>query len=88
MWARHMVILPIRAYRYLISPALGHNCRYYPSCSAFACEAIGIHGIAKGLWLSVRRILRCNPWSEGGFDPVPPASSFYSIQETSRSHGK
>ena len=63
--------LPIRIYRWLISPMLGTNCRYYPSCSAYALEAIDRHGALRGGWLSVRRVCRCHPWGGHGHDPVP-----------------
>lgn len=62
----------IRAYRYLISPMLGPTCRFYPSCSCYAEEALRQHGAARGTYLTVRRLMRCHPWNEGGFDPVPP----------------
>lgn len=65
------LIFLIRAYRYLISPLLGANCRFYPSCSSYACTAIERFGILNGLWLALRRILRCHPWHPGGVDPVP-----------------
>lgn len=64
--------LPILAYRYLVSPLLGPRCRYVPSCSVYALEAIEVHGPFYGSWLALRRILRCHPLCEGGFDPVPP----------------
>ena len=63
---------PIRFYRKWISPALGHNCRFTPTCSQYALEALEVHGAAKGLLLSVWRILRCNPFGKYGYDPVPP----------------
>ena len=63
--------LPIRLYRWLISPMLGTNCRYHPSCSAYALEAIEKHGAARGSWLSLRRVCRCHPWGGDGYDPVP-----------------
>lgn len=63
--------LPIRLYRWLISPMLGSNCRYFPSCSAYALEAIETHGAWRGSWLSVRRVCRCHPWGGAGYDPVP-----------------
>jgi len=63
--------LPIRAYR-LVSVHLAPRCRYYPSCSAYALEALELHGAAKGSWLAVKRIGRCHPWHDGGLDPVPP----------------
>ncbi|WP_425429652.1 membrane protein insertion efficiency factor YidD [Desulfovibrio litoralis] len=65
-------VLPIKFYRYFISPLLPRACKYYPSCSVYAVEAILRHGVIKGVFLSSWRILRCNPWSAGGFDPVPP----------------
>ena len=61
----------IRAYQVALSPLLGQNCRFYPSCSHYAIEAIEEHGALRGAWLSVKRISRCHPWHEGGFDPVP-----------------
>ena len=72
MIKRFMVLL-IRGYALLISPFLGNNCRYYPSCSAYTQEAIERHGAFRGLWLGIKRISRCHPFHEGGYDPVPPA---------------
>ena len=66
-------MLLIRGYKKFISPMLGHHCRFYPSCSSYALEAFRTHGFFKGGALTVWRLLRCGPWSEGGFDPVPPA---------------
>ncbi|MCL4316097.1 MAG: membrane protein insertion efficiency factor YidD [Gammaproteobacteria bacterium] len=63
----------IRCYRYLLSPWLGQHCRFHPSCSCYALEAINHHGAYYGAWLAARRLLRCHPWHEGGYDPVPPA---------------
>lgn len=68
-----LLVLPIRGYKRWISPLLGHRCRFYPSCSSYAVEALKVHGPVKGLALAVWRLFRCGPWSEGGFDPVPPA---------------
>ncbi len=68
---RKVLILFIRGYQLLISPLLGNNCRFYPSCSHYAQEAIEVHGGVKGLWLTIRRLLRCHPFNPGGFDPVP-----------------
>ncbi len=64
-------LLIIRIYRYLISPLLGPRCRFYPSCSSYAEEAIKVHGVLKGGWLAAKRIGRCHPLNEGGVDPVP-----------------
>jgi putative membrane protein insertion efficiency factor len=63
-------VLPIRAYQRLISPAFADRCRYYPSCSEYAVQAVRRFGILRGLVLAGWRLLRCNPWSPGGFDPV------------------
>ena len=64
-----------RAYRLLISPLYGQVCRYHPTCSAYALEAVTEHGSLRGTWLSVRRIARCHPWAAGGYDPVPPRAT-------------
>jgi len=64
--------LPIRFYRVAISPVLPPSCRFHPSCSAYAVEALRVHGAARGLWLAARRLGRCGPWHPGGLDPVPP----------------
>lgn len=64
--------LPVLAYRLLLSPVLGSNCRYAPSCSEYALDALARHGAVRGTWLAVRRIARCHPWGGHGYDPVPP----------------
>jgi uncharacterized protein len=69
---RWLLIGFLRAYRLLISPLYGQVCRYHPSCSAYALEAITVHGSLMGTWLAVRRLGRCHPWAAGGYDPVPP----------------
>ncbi|QTR45698.1 membrane protein insertion efficiency factor YidD [Thiothrix litoralis] len=72
---KYPLILIIRFYQLFLSPMLGSNCRFYPTCSHYAKEAIETHGALKGSWLAIRRIGRCNPWNEGGVDPVPEACS-------------
>jgi putative membrane protein insertion efficiency factor len=69
-------------YRRWISPVLPPSCRFYPSCSAYAIEALTVHGVLRGSWLTVRRLLRCGPWHPGGVDPVPPARSSRSQAES------
>jgi putative membrane protein insertion efficiency factor len=66
-----ILLLLLKAYRYAISPMLGSNCRFVPSCSAYAVEAIERHGALRGSWLAARRVARCHPWCDGGHDPVP-----------------
>jgi putative membrane protein insertion efficiency factor len=68
---RQILILPIRLYQVAISPLLPPSCRYHPSCSAYAIEALTRHGPLHGSWLTLRRLLRCHPWGGSGYDPVP-----------------
>jgi putative membrane protein insertion efficiency factor len=68
-------ILPIKLYQLLISPLFPGTCRHVPTCSQYTIEAIKIHGIFKGGWLGLKRILRCHPWGTHGYDPVPPKKS-------------
>ncbi len=75
---RSVLTLFIRGYRYTISPFLGPNCRFYPSCSCYAEQAIEAHGALRGSYLAARRILRCHPFNPGGYDPVPPNSDLKS----------
>ena len=63
----------IDAYRLLLSPFFGRQCRFYPTCSAYARESIEVHGALRGTWLTVKRIAKCAPWHPGGVDPVPPS---------------
>ena len=71
---RHIIqgtILILRAYQILVSPLFGSVCRFTPSCSQYAIDALTKYGMIKGLWLAVNRLLRCHPWNNGGYDPVP-----------------
>jgi len=68
-----LLIAPILAYRYLISPMMAPRCRYLPTCSDYAVEALKVHGPLKGLYLALRRLIRCGPGGGHGYDPVPPA---------------
>jgi putative membrane protein insertion efficiency factor len=68
---RTVLLALLRAYQYAVRPLLGANCRFAPSCSDYAREAIERHGALKGCWLATRRVLRCHPYHPGGFDPVP-----------------
>lgn len=67
-----MLIVGVRAYQVVLSPHLGDCCRFEPSCSAYCIEALRTHGVLKGCWLALRRILRCRPFGPSGYDPVPP----------------
>ena len=69
---KYVLIGLLKAYRTLISPLYGQVCRYHPSCSAYALDAVREHGSLRGTWLAVRRLTRCHPWAAGGYDPVPP----------------
>jgi putative membrane protein insertion efficiency factor len=69
---KQLLIWLLRGYRFAISPLYGQVCRYHPSCSAYALEAVSVHGSLRGSWLAVRRLGRCHPWAAGGYDPVPP----------------
>jgi len=66
-----VLVVLVRAYQKLESPLYPANCRYVPSCSEYAAQALTRHGLVRGTWLSMARVLRCNPWSQGGEDPVP-----------------
>ncbi len=68
---KYLLIGLLRVYRAVISPLYGQVCRYYPSCSAYALEAVTLHGSVRGSWLSLRRLARCHPWAAGGVDHVP-----------------
>ena len=72
LWPRRALMAAVRAYRLLLSPWLGNACRFEPTCSVYALEALDRHGAAGGSYLAARRLLRCHPWCAGGYDPVPP----------------
>jgi putative membrane protein insertion efficiency factor len=69
---RLLILSLLRLYRAIISPMYGPTCRFYPSCSEYALIAVDRHGVIRGGWLAIRRLLRCHPWNPGGVDPVPP----------------
>jgi len=71
-WSQRLLIGVVQAYRYLLSPWLGSSCRFSPTCSAYALEALQTHGAARGGALTIKRLVRCHPWCAGGHDPVPP----------------
>lgn len=68
---KDLIIIPIRLYQRFISPLLPPSCRFTPTCSQYAIEAVSKYGILKGSWLALRRLLRCHPWGGSGYDPVP-----------------
>ena len=70
---KYPLIWLLKAYRFAISPLYGQVCKFHPTCSAYALQAVETHGALRGSWLAGRRILRCHPWSLGGYDPVPPS---------------
>jgi hypothetical protein len=71
------LVAPIRVYQRFVSPLLGPRCRFHPSCSEYAADAISRHGPVRGLYLAVRRLLRCHPWNAGGVDYVPETFSWH-----------
>ena len=70
-----LLVWLLRAYQLAVSPLLGQNCRFYPTCSNYAIEAVRTHGSARGSWLALRRVCKCHPFNDGGVDLVPPAHS-------------
>ena len=83
-----LLIRCVRAYRLLLSPWLGSACRFEPTCSVYALEALSQHGAAQGSYLTLRRLGRCHPWCAGGPDPVPPAKFAFLTSSTSSNSGK
>jgi uncharacterized protein len=81
---RALIAFLIRAYQLLISPLLGARCRFYPSCSHYALEALQLHGLARGSWLTLRRLARCHPLCAGGVDPVPAAGAGRALDRRSQ----
>ena len=76
-----LLLALIRGYRRWVSPALGQRCRFAPSCSAYAVEALTVHGGVRGSWLTLRRLGRCHPFHPGGHDPVPPVSRTWATMD-------
>lgn len=70
-WTAVPFVATIRIYQKLVSPLLGRNCRFSPTCSSYAVQAVEVHGVVKGVWLAIKRLGRCQPMFEGGYDPVP-----------------
>ena len=70
-WLLTIVLIPVRGYRYFISPFLGHHCRFEPTCSHYAEQAILANGVSHGIFLTLKRLTKCHPWHPGGYDPVP-----------------
>ncbi len=83
---KYVLIVLLKAYRAVISPLYGNVCKYYPSCSAYALEAVTVHGSLKGTWLAARRLASCHPWSLGGYDPVPgtPAAAAWEAEKAEK----
>lgn len=86
MAAREVCVAPIRFYRLFISPLLPPACRFYPTCSAYALEAILRHGPIKGGWLAFKRLCRCHPWGGSGYDPVPDSTKKNGISRSPHSN--
>lgn len=79
---KYVLIALLRFYRFFISPLYGQVCRYHPTCSAYALEAVTVHGSVRGSWLALRRLASCHPWSAGGYDPVPPRDPRPDLRES------
>jgi putative membrane protein insertion efficiency factor len=74
---KRLLMVVIRGYQLFLSPVLGSNCRYAPTCSHYTHQAIAHYGALKGIWMGIKRILRCHPWAEGGYDPVISEKSYH-----------
>lgn len=85
LWPRQVLAWPVRTYRFFLSPWLGSACRFEPTCSRYALEALDLHGATVGSYLAACRVLRCHPWCDGGLDPVPTDASFSNPFTKSRS---
>lgn len=86
---KFLLIKLIKLYSYIISPLMGRNCRFYPTCSAYTQDSIHKHGVLKGLWLGIKRILRCHPWHKGEMlDPVPDTIAWNDLIRYKRSGSK
>ena len=83
---KHVLIGLLKVYRLVVSPLYGNVCRYYPSCSAYALRAGEVHGAVRGSWLAGRRLLRCHPWTGGGYDPVPGTPEWHEEQGLLTAH--
>jgi hypothetical protein len=81
--AAWLLSLPVRGYRLFLSPWLGHSCRYQPTCSAYALEALERYGALRGGWLAARRLASCHPWGGSGYDPVPGADTSHDTMHRS-----
>ena len=80
-----LLLLPVRFYRRWLSPAMAPHCRFAPTCSQYAVEALQVHGALRGTWLTARRVSRCHPWNAGGHDPVPDRRSTAETNSTTPS---
>lgn len=81
-----ILALPVRGYRLFLSPWIGHGCRFQPTCSAYALEALRRHGALRGGWLTLRRLARCHPWGGQGYDPVPGADPDHDAVKAAAKH--
>jgi len=79
---KSLLTIIIRLYRYCLSPWMGQHCRFHPSCSCYAEEAIETHGALSGSWMAMKRLSRCHPWHEGGYDPVPGKQPMNAVEQT------